>query len=48
MSEALERVKADLGRDAIILHTRSFTSGGVFGVGAKPVVEITATRDAHV
>lgn len=48
MSEALARVKADLGKDAVILHTRTIQSGGVLGVGAKSQIEIVATRDAHV
>lgn len=48
MSEALARVKADLGKDAVILHTRTVSSGGVLGVGAKSQIEIVATRDAHV
>lgn len=46
MAEALQRVKAELGRDAVILHTRSFKSGGVLGLCARNVVEITASR-AH-
>ena len=48
MSEALARVKAELGKDAVILHTRTIQSGGVLGVGAKSQIEIVATRDAHV
>lgn len=48
MSEALARVKADLGSDAVILHTRTVQTGGVLGVGAKSQIEIVATRDARV
>lgn len=48
MSEALARVKAELGKDAVILHTRTVSTGGVLGVGAKSQIEIVATRDAHV
>jgi len=48
MSEALAMVKKDLGRDAVILHTRSFKKGGVFGLGGKSVVEITAATDVNV
>ena len=44
MAEALEQVKRKLGRDAVILHTRTFTTGGLFGWGGKPMVEITAAR----
>ncbi|MFI4896539.1 MAG: hypothetical protein ACIARR_01800, partial [Phycisphaerales bacterium JB059] len=48
MAEALAQVKNDLGPDAVIVHTRSFRVGGVLGVGAKPVVEITASDDASL
>lgn len=44
MADALALVKRELGRDAIILNTRSLTKGGLFGLGAKPYVEITAVR----
>jgi flagellar biosynthesis protein FlhF len=43
MAEALSAVKEDLGQDALILHTRTFKRGGVLGVGARSVVEVTAT-----
>lgn len=42
MAKALAEVKKDLGSDAVILHTRSYKVGGVMGVGAKAMVEITA------
>jgi len=48
MAEALRLVKADLGRDAIILHTRTVRKGGWFGVGAEEVVEVTASNDTSV
>lgn len=48
MPEALARVKAALGRDAVILHTRSIRRGGVLGLGAHTEIEITATADARV
>jgi len=44
MADALEKVKAELGREAVILHTRTFRRGGLLGVGARRVVEITASR----
>ncbi|MDX9910857.1 MAG: flagellar biosynthesis protein FlhF [Phycisphaerales bacterium] len=46
MADALAEVKKDLGRDAVILHTRTFRAGGVMGVGARSVVEITASSGA--
>ncbi|HSW46085.1 MAG TPA: flagellar biosynthesis protein FlhF [Phycisphaerae bacterium] len=47
MAEALDKVKEDLGRDAVILHTRTVKRGGLWGVGARTVVEITASRDVR-
>ncbi|UCD28315.1 MAG: flagellar biosynthesis protein FlhF [Planctomycetota bacterium] len=47
MSQALERVKADLGGNAVILDTRTIKTGGLLGVGRKTVVEITAGRDSN-
>ncbi len=48
MAEALAAVKRDLGRDAVILHTRSFRKGGFFGMGGRQVWEITASRNVNV
>ncbi len=45
MADALGQVKRHLGRDAVILSTRTFSRGGVFGLGARNVVEVTAVRD---
>ncbi len=43
MAQALAEVKKDLGRDAVILHTRTLRVGGVLGVGTKAIIEITAS-----
>ncbi|MBL8761525.1 MAG: hypothetical protein JNL50_09505 [Phycisphaerae bacterium] len=43
MAAALAEVKKALGGEAVILHTRSHKVGGVMGVGAKQLVEITAS-----
>ncbi|NLF30712.1 MAG: flagellar biosynthesis protein FlhF [Planctomycetes bacterium] len=48
MAEALAAVKRDLGRDAVILHTRCFRKGGLFGVGGRQMWEITASRNVNV
>lgn len=48
MAEALSQVKRDLGRDAVILHTRTFRVGGWLGVGGRPMVEITASTGLNV
>lgn len=44
MAEALDQVKRQFGRDAVILNTRTVTKGGVLGMGSNPHVEITAAR----
>lgn len=42
MAEALASVKRELGRDAVIVHTRSVKVGGVMGLGAQTMIEIAA------
>ncbi len=46
MAGALAKVKRDLGQRAVILRTRTVKSGGLFGVGARARVEITAGEEA--
>jgi flagellar biosynthesis protein FlhF len=48
MAEALAAVKRDLGRDAVILHTRSFRKGGLLGLGGRQMWEITASKSVNV
>ncbi|MBX3357236.1 MAG: flagellar biosynthesis protein FlhF [Phycisphaeraceae bacterium] len=52
IADALAAVKKDLGRDAVILHTRTTKSGGWLGgwlkIGAKPIVEVIASDDVNV
>ncbi len=48
MAQALARVRRDLGKDAVILNTRTFKKGGFLGIGGKTVVEITATKNLKV
>ncbi len=43
MAEALALVKRDLGKEAVILNTRSARTGGVLGFFSKAVVEVTAS-----
>ena len=42
MKEAMEEVKNELGRDAVILHTKKYREGGFLGYHSKDVVEVTA------
>ncbi|MEX2673570.1 MAG: flagellar biosynthesis protein FlhF [Phycisphaeraceae bacterium] len=48
MAAALKQVKQELGSSAVILHTRTFKRGGIMGLGARQVVEITASDDVNV
>ena len=41
--EALAQVKKELGAGAVILHTRTYQTGGIFGFRKKRMTEITAT-----
>ncbi len=43
MAEALAAVKRDLGPSAVILNTRSFKRGGIFGLGRRTIIEVTAS-----
>jgi flagellar biosynthesis protein FlhF len=47
IAEAVAKVKQDLGPAAVILHTRSFKRGGLMGVGARTIVEITAGTNVN-
>ena len=42
MKDAMQQVKADLGADAVILHTKKYREGGILGFNAREVVEVTA------
>lgn len=42
VAETMGKVKRDLGSDAVILQTRQFREGGVFGLFGRTKVEITA------
>jgi len=46
--EALDRVRRELGEDAVILHTRNVSRGGFLGIGRKVHVEVTASNDVRI
>lgn len=48
MAEALAQVRRDLGRNAVILNTRTLRKGGILGFRARNIVEITATSGVNV
>jgi len=43
IAEALAQVKKDLGRNAVILNTRTYRTGGVLGFWSRTMTEITAS-----
>lgn len=45
MQEARMKIKMDLGPDAVILHSRTFKRGGIFGFFGKEQVEVLAAVD---
>ena len=47
MKEAMEQVKEELGRDAVILHTKKYREGGFMGYKGKEVVEVTAAIEEN-
>jgi len=48
MAEALAEVKRDLGRDAVILHTRTLRRGGLLGFWRRQMWEVTASQNVNV
>ena len=42
MKDAMTAMKAELGDEAIILHSKKYKEGGLLGIGSREVVEITA------
>ncbi|TCL66562.1 flagellar biosynthesis protein FlhF [Hydrogenispora ethanolica] len=47
IQEAIARVKSDLGRNAIILHTKQFKEGGFLGLFAERRFEVIAAVDEN-
>lgn len=48
MQDAMAQVKSDLGRDAVILHTRRFRKGGFWGFFSKEMVEVMAAVETPI
>ncbi|MHB8170460.1 MAG: flagellar biosynthesis protein FlhF [Thermincolia bacterium] len=42
MQDAMIQVKLEMGKDAVIIHTRKFKEGGFFGFFGKTMIEVTA------
>jgi flagellar biosynthesis protein FlhF len=48
LQEALARIKKDFGPEAVILHTKKYKKGGVFGLFGREMTEVTAGIDINV
>ncbi|MDP7347124.1 MAG: flagellar biosynthesis protein FlhF [Phycisphaeraceae bacterium] len=48
LSDALAVVRRELGPNAVIVHTREYRQGGVFGFGARRIVEVTAADGRQI
>jgi flagellar biosynthesis protein FlhF len=42
MQEVIMKVRSELGRDAVILHSKKFRRGGAFGLFGRPMFEVIA------
>lgn len=47
LPQAMEQIKKDLGRDAIILHTKKVKKNRVFGLFGKSQIEVIAAVDSR-
>ena len=47
MKDAMAAMKAELGEDAVILHSKKYKEGGILGIGSREVVEITAAVEEN-
>jgi|YNPNPStandDraft_1061719.scaffolds.fasta_scaffold01604_13 flagellar biosynthesis protein FlhF len=47
IQEVLQRIKSELGRDAVILHSQRLRKGGFLGLGAKLRYEVLAATDLN-
>lgn len=47
MPEAMEKIRKELGEDAVILVSKNISTGGFFGLFAKKKIEVIAAVDEH-
>lgn len=45
MNEALNKIKAELGHEAVIISSRKIKKSGIFGIFSKKLIEVTAGVD---
>jgi len=47
MPDALQKIRSELGKDAVIINTKEIRVGGFLGLFAKKKVEVVAATDSH-
>lgn len=47
MPDALQQIRSDLGRDAVILNTKEIRSGGIFGLFGRKQIEVIAATEGN-
>jgi flagellar biosynthesis protein FlhF len=47
MPDALQKIRSDLGKDAVILNTKEIRSGGFLGLFGKKKIEVIAATDTN-
>lgn len=47
MPDALQKIRAELGKDAVIINTKEIRVGGLFGLFSKKKVEVVAATDSN-
>jgi flagellar biosynthesis protein FlhF len=47
MPDALQKIRSDLGKDAVILNTKQIRSGGFLGLFGKRKIEVLAATDTN-
>lgn len=48
MPDALQKIRSDLGRDAVILNTKEIRSGGILGLFSRKQIEVIAATEDNV
>lgn len=48
IKDAIKMIKEDFGSEAVILHSRTFQKGGLFGLFTKEMVEVMAGSEINV
>lgn len=48
MPDALQKIRSDLGRDAVILNTKEIRTGGILGLFSRKQIEVIAATEDNV